>query len=100
MSSTREVAVGIVNQVAIGCWQFQSEDWLIDAIDAALRQREQEVRAAITRAVSGRAKELKQMAFAPLLDSETIARFKAQAAVCDELAATIRRRDDIPQEGE
>jgi hypothetical protein len=45
MKTTREIAVRITNQVAIGCWRYQSEGWLIDAIDQALRQHEIEVRA-------------------------------------------------------
>jgi hypothetical protein len=36
--NTRERAVQITNQVAVGCWQFQSEGWLINAIDSALQQ--------------------------------------------------------------
>jgi len=38
--STREIAVDITKQVAVGCWQFQSEGWLINEIDKALCARD------------------------------------------------------------
>lgn len=40
-ANTREVAVAITNQIAIGCWWYQSEGWVIDAIDKA-PQKERE----------------------------------------------------------
>lgn len=44
MTSTREAAQQIVEQVAVGCWQFQSSGHLIELISAALAQREAAVR--------------------------------------------------------
>jgi hypothetical protein len=39
--STREVAVEITKQVAVGCWQFQSPGHLTEMIDKALRDRDE-----------------------------------------------------------
>ena len=59
--STKEVAIRITNQVAIGCWRFQSEGWLIDAIDKALRQREKEARAAEQQRAVRKVRELRAL---------------------------------------
>lgn len=69
----------------------------------ALRQRESEVRAEererIANLVDNRARELRHMAQAPLLDAEMVARLKAQVAACVQMMV-ILRRNDTPQEGE
>jgi ribosomal protein S20 len=68
----------------------------------ALRQRESEVRAEererIANLVDNRARELRHMAQAPLLDAEMVARLKAQVAACVQMMV-ILRRNDTPQEG-
>lgn len=34
---TREIAEKIVNQIAVGAWQFCSRGWVLEMIDQALR---------------------------------------------------------------
>jgi hypothetical protein len=39
--SPREIAEEIVNQIAVGAWQFQSRGWTLGMIEKALRDRDE-----------------------------------------------------------
>lgn len=39
--SARETAERIVNQIAVGAWQYCSRQWVVDAIEAALLARDE-----------------------------------------------------------
>lgn len=85
--SCREVAVRVVKEQFPGDWQSWRN--LTAAIEAELKARDERA----VKIVDDRAKELRHMATATLLDHETAIRFKAQADVCDELSHTIRNEE-------
>ena len=61
----------------------------VDAVELLLKARDE--RAA--KIANKRAKELQRMTTATLLDDATVAQFRRQSAVCNELAAVIRGKD-------
>jgi hypothetical protein len=56
--TTREIASSITRKVAVGCWQFQSEGWLIEMIDKALRDRDERVAGIIESEIRAAAEQL------------------------------------------